>query len=77
MKKVKIYTSPICPECERAKKFLKEKQIEYEEIDVFKNAEGAKEMFEQSGHKMVPVIKIDETFFPGFNKDKIEEALKE
>jgi glutaredoxin 3 len=76
MKKVKIYTSPICHECERAKKFLKEEGIEYKEVDVFKDIEGAKEMVEKSGHKRVPVMDIDGEFFSGFDKDKIKEALE-
>ncbi len=75
-KKVKIYTTPICPVCEMAKKFFKNEEIEYEEIDVFNNKEKAKEMVEKSGRKTVPVIEIDGEFFPGFNKKKIQEALE-
>jgi len=75
-KKVKIYSSPICPTCEMAKKFFKEKGVEYEDIDIFKDKEKAKEMVEKSGQKRVPVIEIDEEVFSGFNKKKIEEALE-
>ncbi|MFW6283572.1 MAG: glutaredoxin family protein [Minisyncoccales bacterium] len=75
-KKVKIYTSPICPNCEMAKKFLDKKNIDYEEIDVFNDKEKAKEMMEKSGQKRVPVIEIEGEVFPGFDKKKIEEALE-
>lgn len=75
-KKVKIYTSPICPNCEKAKKFLKEKGADYEEIDVFKDKEKGKEMIKKSGQKRVPVIEIDGKVFPGFDKNKIEEELE-
>ena len=32
--KVRIYTSPWCPDCRRAKYFLKEHKIPFEEIDI-------------------------------------------
>lgn len=76
MTKIKIYTSPICPKCERAKKFFEEKEIDFEEINVFKEKEKAKEMMEKTGQKMVPIIEIDGEVFPGFDKDKIEKALE-
>jgi len=75
-KKVKIYTTPICPNCEMAKKFFKKKDIEYEEIDIFEDKEKAKEMVEKSGQKRVPVIEIDGEVFSGFNKKEIEKTLE-
>lgn len=74
-KKVTIYTSPICMECEKAKKFFKDKGIEFEEIDTFEQKEKAKEVFEKTGQKRIPTIEIDGEFYPGFDKEKIEEVL--
>ena len=76
MTKVKIYTAPICFECERAKKFFKDKGIKYEEIDTFENKEKAEEVFKKSGVKRIPIIEIGEKIFTGFDKKKIEEELK-
>jgi glutaredoxin-like YruB-family protein len=76
MKKVKIYTTPACPFCVMAKEYLKEKGIEFEEIDVSKNEKAAKEMIEKSGQMGVPVIEIDEQIVVGFDKEKIDELLK-
>jgi glutaredoxin 3 len=75
-KKIRIYTSPICATCEMAKKFFKEQGIEYEEIDVFKNKEKAKEIMEKTGEKRVPIIEIDKEFFSGFDKEKIRKVLE-
>ena len=75
MKKVKIYTTPICFECEKAKKYFKENNIEYEEIDAFEKKEEAEKAFKKVGLKRIPIIEIADKAFSGFDKDKIEEEL--
>lgn len=75
-KKIRIYTTPICFECERAKKFFKEKNLKYEEIDTFEKKKEAEEIFKKAGTKRIPIIEIGKQIFPGFDKKKIEEALK-
>ena len=74
--KVKIYTTPICMECEKAKKYFKENNIEYEEIDAFEKKEDAEKAMKKAGQKRIPVIEIGDVAFTGFNKKKIEEHLK-
>ncbi len=75
-KKVTIYTSPICLECEKAKKLFREKGIEFEEIDTFEQKEKAKEIFQKTGQKRIPTIEIDGEFYPGFDREKIEKVLE-
>jgi glutaredoxin-like YruB-family protein len=75
MPKVKIYTTPFCPFCKLAKEYLKEKGIEFEEIDVSKDEEAAKEMIQKSGQMGVPVIEIDGKIVVGFDKEKIDQLL--
>ena len=66
MPKIKIYTTPICPYCVRAKSLLKKKGAEYEEIDVFMDAKARTEMEEKSGGaRTVPQIFIGETHVGG------------
>jgi glutaredoxin-like YruB-family protein len=76
MPKVKIYTTPACPFCNLAKQYLKEKGIEFEEIDVSKNEKAANEMIQKSGQMGVPVIEIDGQIVVGFDKEKIDQLLK-
>jgi glutaredoxin-like YruB-family protein len=76
MKKIKIYTTPICLECEKAKKYFKENNIEYEEIDAFDEKEQAEKAFKKAGQKRIPIIEIGDKAFSGFDKTKIEEILK-
>jgi glutaredoxin-like YruB-family protein len=75
MPKVKIYTTPVCPFCNLAKQYLKEKGIEFEEIDVSKDEKAAMEMIQKSGQMGVPVIEIDGKIVIGFDKEKIDELL--
>jgi glutaredoxin 3 len=66
MKPVRIYTTPICPYCMRAKTLLKKKGIEAEEIDVFMDADARRDMEAQSGGaRTVPQIFVGETHVGG------------
>lgn len=49
MRKVTIYTTPICPYCVRAKHLLKKKGVPYEEVDVFMDSDARKAMQKKSG----------------------------
>tara|TARA_Y100000310_G_scaffold303601_1_gene342093 strand:+ start:1027 stop:1266 length:240 start_codon:yes stop_codon:yes gene_type:complete len=75
MAKVKVYSTPTCPFCVKAKEFLKEHNIDFENIDVSKNQEAAKEMVDKSGQMGVPVIDIDGEIIVGFDVEKIKKAL--
>ncbi|MCI5054340.1 MAG: glutaredoxin 3 [Pelagibacteraceae bacterium] len=62
MKKVKIYTTPYCPFCIRAKQLLKNKNIDFQEIDLSKEPEKFDEMSKKSnGARTVPQIFVDDT----------------
>lgn len=73
---VKIYSTPTCPYCVTLKEFLREHNIEFEEIDVSQNETGLKEMIEKSGQMGVPVIEIDGQIVVGFDRARIEELLE-
>ncbi len=75
MSKVKLYTTPICPYCLSLKEFLKEHNIEFEEIDVSRDQEAAKEMIEKTGQMGVPVVEINGEVVVGFDREKIKNLL--
>ena len=74
-KSVTVYSTPTCPFCIRAKQFLKDNNIQFEDIDVSENQEKAQAMVKKSGQMGVPVLEIDGKIIVGFDKDKIKEAL--
>ncbi len=66
MAKVKIYTTPICPYCVRAKSLLKKKGAKFEEVDVFIDPDARAEMETLSrGRRSVPQIFIGERHVGG------------
>jgi glutaredoxin 3 len=76
MATVKIYSTPTCPWCKKAKAYFKENKIEFTDVDVSSDEAAQKEMVEKSGQMGVPVIDIDGKILVGFDQAKIEEALK-
>lgn len=74
-KKVMIYSTLACPFCMMAKKFLKENNIDFEDIDVSTDQTKVQEMIKKSGQMAVPVIDIDGEIIVGFDKEKIRKAL--
>ena len=74
-KEVKIYSTPACPFCMMAKKFLRDNNIDFEDIDVSADQAKAQEMVQKAGQMAVPVIDIDGEIIVGFDKEKIRKAL--
>jgi len=74
-KTVKIYSTPTCPWCIRAKQFLKDNNIIFEDMNVSDNQTAAEEMVQKSGQMGVPVLDIDGEIIVGFDKERIKTAL--
>ncbi|MDD2753836.1 MAG: glutaredoxin domain-containing protein [Candidatus Portnoybacteria bacterium] len=72
---VKVYSTPTCAYCVTLKKFLTEKGIQFEAVDVSQDEAALKEMVAKSGQMGVPVINIDGQIVVGFNRNKIVELL--
>lgn len=75
MANVKIYSTPTCPYCVRAKAYLDSKSIQYENYDVSSDKEKLDEMVKISGQMGVPVLDIDGNIIIGFDKEKIDSLL--
>jgi len=66
MRPVTIYTTPICPYCDRAKDLLKKKGADFEEVDVFMDRDKRHEMEQRAGgRRTVPQIFVGETHVGG------------
>ncbi len=68
MAKVTIYTWTVCPYCVRAKRLLKEKGVEFEEINLDGHDEKFEELKKKSGMKTVPQIFINDKLVGGFQE---------
>ena len=84
MKKVVIYTGPMCNFCSAAKHLLNKKKISYEEIDIGYDDKKREEMLKKSnGAKTIPQIFIEEKHVGGYvelkaleNKGELDNLLK-
>mgnify|MGYP001442574784 FL=1 len=84
MKKVVIYTGPLCNFCSAAKHLLNKKKISYEEIDIGYDEKKREEMLKKSnGAKTIPQIFIEEKHVGGYvelkaleNKGELDNLLK-
>ena len=65
MKSVKLYTTPSCPYCVRAKRLLQKKNIPYQEVDVAGDDAARANLMERTGMRTVPQIFIGETHVGG------------
>jgi glutaredoxin 3 len=65
MRRIRIYTTPICPYCVRAKALLEKKGANFEEIDVLMDRGAREEMEQKSGRRTVPQIFIGEEHVGG------------
>lgn len=63
---IEIYTSPLCGFCHAAKRLLKEKGVEFTEIDVWEDPSRKPEMIDRAnGGRTVPQIFIGDTHVGG------------
>ncbi len=75
MKSVKIYSTPTCPYCIRAKQFLKENNVVFEDINVAADQAKSDEMVKISGQMGVPVFDIEGKIIVGFDKEAVKQEL--
>lgn len=73
---VKVYSVAWCAPCNKLKKYLDQKGVQYEVITVADDKAARDEVLEVSGQRSVPVLKVKDTIVVGFEKNQIDEALK-
>ena len=78
-REVVIYSTPNCPYCTQVSDYLKEKEIDFKEIDLSKEPEKAQQLVEKTGQMGVPVIIIKtgskEKIVSGFNREELDKLL--
>jgi len=77
---IKIYSTPVCVYCNMLKKYLDDKGVQYEAIDVSQDQAAAEEISKKSGQMGVPVTIINtddnqEEIIVGFDKARIDKLI--
>ncbi len=78
---VKVYALSTCPWCKKVKKYLDDKNIQYDVIDVDlaqgeEQQKALEEVEKLTGKRSFPVTVINDQVIHGFKEDEFEEALK-
>ena len=74
--KVRLFIKPYCGWCHDAQDWLRERGIEFEELDVTSDAAARKEMIELTGQSKAPCLEVDGEVLSDFDTDQLEEFWK-
>ncbi|HPN39455.1 MAG TPA: glutaredoxin domain-containing protein [Melioribacteraceae bacterium] len=73
--KVIVFSTPTCSYCNMAKRYFKEKNIKFTDVDVSRDQNAARDIVKRTGQTGVPVILINNKPVVGFDKPKINQLL--
>ena len=68
MDKIVIYSADWCPSCVSAKRFLEEKNIPYEEINIDRQGISRSRLIELTGRLAIPTIVVNESVIGGYTE---------
>lgn len=74
-REVKIYTTPTCPYCKIAKKFLDDNGVKYQEFNIAEDKAAREEMKTKCNSLAVPTICFDNEVMVGFNEAELRKRL--
>ncbi|MBC7708003.1 NrdH-redoxin [Polaromonas sp.] len=73
---VTVYSATWCAFCHAAKDYFDKNGVKYTDKDVEADPKFAEESVTKSGQRGIPVIEINNTIIVGFDRPKIDAALK-
>jgi glutaredoxin 3 len=77
MAHIQVYATSWCPYCQMAKRLLREKGQDWDEVDVEEQPERRREMMERSGRATVPQIWIGARHVGGYDELRALESKGE
>lgn len=78
MANVVMYTSSWCPDCWRAKRFMRDRGVEFREVNIEKDATAENTVIAANkGRRKVPTFEVDGRFFAcsPFDADQLASQL--
>lgn len=73
--RVTVFVTDSCPWCTRVKSYLREKHVQFAEVNVQRDQSALRKMVARSGQQGVPQLDIDGSFVVGFDKPRIDALL--
>jgi mycoredoxin len=79
MEPITMYSTGWCPDCRRAKAFLRERSVEFREVNIETDPQAEEIVLrENNGRRTVPTLKVGDRYFAcsPFNAHQLAEELK-
>lgn len=73
---ITIYTLPNCVQCDSTKRYLDQKEVSYETVDISKD-DKAREFVAGLGFLAAPVVVTDKDKWSGFRLEKLRQTAEE
>jgi len=70
-KQVRLFIKPYCGWCHKAMRWLDERGVEYDTVDVMADESAYDEMIRLSGQDLAPVIEVDGEVLADFGPDQL------
>ena len=73
--KITLYTTPACYWCRTAKRYLEDRGLTFEEVNVAEDRRAHQQMVRMTGQNGVPVIRVGDSAMTGWDKAEFERLL--
>ena len=70
-KRIRLFIKPYCGWCHKATRWLDDRGVEYETVDVMADETAYEEMMRLSGQELAPVIDVDGRILADFGPDQL------
>lgn len=74
---VKVFSTEWCGFCKMAKEYLRSKKVDFLEVNIEQDQSAAMFIVQKTGQTGVPVIQIGEEYILGFDRERIDGALRQ
>ena len=71
-KRIRLFIKPYCGWCHKAMRWLEQRGVDYEKVDVIADEAAFDEMIRLSGQDLAPVIDVDGEILADFGPDQLE-----
>lgn len=68
---IRLFVKPYCPWCHKAQRWLDERGIKYELLDVISDSQAMTEMVNLSGQRYAPVIDVHGEILADFGPEEL------
>jgi len=70
-KRIRLFIKPYCGWCHKAERWLNERGVEYEKVDVIADEAAHEEMIRLSGRDLAPVLEVDGKILADFGPEQL------